>query len=61
MLAKALESAAAAGGSNGGSSSSSRKAVLPGADAFLLYDSFGFPLELTQVRVWTFVARVSGG
>lgn len=45
MLAKALHTAAA-GSSNG---SSSGKAVLPGADAFLLYDSFGFPLELTQV------------
>lgn len=48
MLAKALNTAAAAGGSNGGSSGAV-KAVLPGADAFLLYDSFGFPLELTQV------------
>eukprot|EP00882_Tetradesmus_deserticola_P024659 GHRQ01026964.1.p3 GENE.GHRQ01026964.1~~GHRQ01026964.1.p3 ORF type:complete len:157 (+),score=89.17 GHRQ01026964.1:356-826(+) len=27
---------------------SSSAPVLPGADAFLLYDSFGFPLELTQ-------------
>jgi alanyl-tRNA synthetase len=45
MLAKALDTAAA-GSSNG----SSGKAVLAGADAFLLYDSFGFPLELTQVR-----------
>jgi hypothetical protein len=42
MLAAA---AAAAAGSNG----SSGQAVLAGADAFLLYDSFGFPLELTQV------------
>lgn len=50
MLAKALDTAAAAAGSNGGSSSSNgSEAVLPGADAFLLYDSFGFPLELTQV------------
>jgi alanyl-tRNA synthetase len=44
MLANALNTAAAAAA--GGSAAP----VLAGADAFLLYDSFGFPLELTQVR-----------
>ena len=41
---------AAAAGSNG----SNRQAVLAGSDAFLLYDSFGFPLEFTHVGwcVW---------
>lgn len=28
--------------------SASKGSVLAGPDAFLLYDSFGFPLELTQ-------------
>ena len=39
--------------------SSSKGSTLAGTDAFLLYDSFGFPLELTQemaeqqgVQVW---------
>jgi alanyl-tRNA synthetase len=66
MLDKAL--AAAATGS-----SAAQQAVLAGADAFLLYDSFGFPLELTQVgvgvwrasrgrgsRAWRVVAKAAG-
>jgi hypothetical protein len=47
MLDKALAVAAAAAAAAGGSGA--QQAVLAGADAFLLYDSFGFPLELTQV------------
>ncbi|WIA43658.1 hypothetical protein OEZ86_010096 [Tetradesmus obliquus] len=45
MLARAL-AAGSSSSSDGGSSSSGP--VLAGADAFLLYDSFGFPLELTR-------------
>jgi alanyl-tRNA synthetase len=57
LLDDMLAAAATAAGSNG----SNGQAVLAGSDAFLLYDSFGFPLELTQVSTSGTGTRNLGG
>lgn len=49
MLQRSRDTAATGSSGSSAGAGSAAKPVLPGADAFLLYDSFGFPLELTQV------------